>query len=130
MSPSPFILMQNAKFLAHYFMTKLMLAAVALVWKVSNLEGAQGPIFGRLLALEILNSFVQQYSSQLVQISANLKDFSGFNHKISDSIRNSIRPALDMLASVNGVQLALIVSGDNILFSTHKIDKVGVRLFP
>eukprot|EP00474_Spongospora_subterranea_P000689 CRZ01147.1 hypothetical protein [Spongospora subterranea] len=89
-------------------------------------DKSDGPAFGRLLALEILSAFVQQYSSQLVQISANLKDFSGFNNKIGDAIRSSIRPALDMLTSVHGIQTALIISGDTLLYSTHEVDKVGV----
>lgn len=61
-----------------------------------------------------------------MQISANLKDFSGFNHKISDAIRSAIRPALDALTGVRGVQTALLVSGDTMLCATQDVDKVGV----
>jgi len=87
-----------------------------------------GQEFGQLLAQEILHAFVQTYSSPNEEkISATgADDFSGFNMKISETIRNSIKPVLDNLAQQRGIQLALLISGDSIAHSTHDVDKIGI----
>jgi len=89
-------------------------------------EKTDGAEFGRLLASEILRAFVEEYAAQLAQISANLKDFSGFNQRISEAIRHAIRPALSLLVSKRGINMALVVSGDAILHATQEVDRVGV----
>jgi len=87
-----------------------------------------GQEFGQLIASEILRAFVQTYSSPNEEkISATgAEDFSGFNMRISETIRNSVRPVLDTLQQQRGILLAVLISGDTITHSTYDVDKIGI----
>mmetsp|Transcript_9224 Transcript_9224/g.15163 ORF Transcript_9224/g.15163 Transcript_9224/m.15163 type:complete len:248 (-) Transcript_9224:386-1129(-) len=85
-----------------------------------------GPDFGRLLAGELLRAFVTEYARDLDVQHLNLKEFQGFSSRISEVIRNSVRPILDNLGSHRGIQMALLVTNEWQTYSTCAVDKLGV----
>eukprot|EP00455_Lapot_gusevi_P041811 TRINITY_DN4890_c0_g5_i1.p1 TRINITY_DN4890_c0_g5~~TRINITY_DN4890_c0_g5_i1.p1 ORF type:complete len:250 (+),score=51.87 TRINITY_DN4890_c0_g5_i1:139-888(+) len=90
------------------------------------LDRDDGCSFAKLITRELLYAFIQQFSTVLEKGVLSLADFSGFNAKITEVIRNSVRPVLDHLQQQRGIQMALLVSGDTIIHSTAEVDKVGV----
>ncbi|KAH9089201.1 hypothetical protein Ae201684P_001406 [Aphanomyces euteiches] len=60
---------------------------------------ADGPKFGAFLAKEILAAFVDEYAGDLGNIGHNLRDFHGFHYKISEVIRESVKPILSTSAA-------------------------------
>ncbi len=58
-----------------------------------------GPAFGRLVANEIISSFVEVYGGDLTGSNSsggrNLKDFRAFHPRIIDVMRHSFRPVLN-----------------------------------
>jgi len=85
-----------------------------------------GHEFGKLIASEILHSFVSTYAND-GKIDPNEQDeFAAFNYKISETIRNAVKPVLDNLHQQRGITLALLTSGDAITHSTLDVDKIGV----
>jgi len=87
-----------------------------------------GQEFGQLIAQEFLNAFVATYSSpneEKISVTG-VQDFTGFNMKISETIRNSVRPVLDNLKQVRGIQSALLISGDSITHATVEVDKLNI----
>eukprot|EP01041_Mallomonas_annulata_P008729 gene8729-18042_t len=86
-----------------------------------------GPSFGRLLCAEILHSFLEEYASELGHIGRNLRDFHGFNNKIADIIRSSIRPILTQLQIQKGIAKVLFVTGDGTIVATSiEKDQLGI----
>ena len=53
-----------------------------------------GAIFGRLVCSEILHAFTEEYAANLTNPHRTMKDFAGFNNRIADVIRNSVKPVL------------------------------------
>lgn len=68
-----------------------------------------GQHFGRLLCSEILNAFVQDYSSEFAQFGLNLRDFRGFHRKIPKVIIYAVRPVLSHLESFQAIKKAILV---------------------
>ncbi|RHY23710.1 hypothetical protein DYB32_009083 [Aphanomyces invadans] len=58
------------------------------------LDVSDGPKFGAFIAKEILSAFVDEYAGDLGNIGHNLRDFHGFHYKISEVIRDSVKPIL------------------------------------
>lgn len=87
-----------------------------------------GPEFGKLIATQILLAFADTYAHQLVGGARNLNDFSDFQYKISEVIRNSVRPILEKLQQARGIQSALLVTHDSqVTYATKPIDQIGVQ---
>lgn len=76
-------------------------------------DQCDGQIFGKLICNEILNSFCETFSSQLGGANFDLGLFAGFNDKISEAIRHSVKPVLEHLQSCRGITLAVLVTGDH-----------------
>jgi hypothetical protein len=68
-----------------------------------------GKLFGKLICSEILNAFVQDYSSEFALSGLNLRDFKGFHRKMIDVIHYSVRPVINYLENQRGVKKALLV---------------------
>jgi len=86
-----------------------------------------GQDFGKLIATEILNAFISMYSAQLEEKTPNAVDsYSDFHLKITEVIRNSVRPVLESLAEQRGIDLCVLTSGDSVMHATGDIDKLGV----
>ncbi|CAM9853329.1 unnamed protein product [Phaeothamnion confervicola] len=85
-----------------------------------------GAAFGRLIATEVLNAFVEDYANDLGS-GFNLKDFHGFHQRIAGVIRKSAQPAIDKLGLAKGVLKAVLVGEDaRQIFQTEEIDQLGV----
>ncbi|OQR90021.1 hypothetical protein ACHHYP_05870 [Achlya hypogyna] len=87
---------------------------------------ADGAKFGAFLAREILTAFVDEYASDLGNIGHNLRDFHGFHFKISEVIRDSVKPILAALQQHRGVQKAVLVTEDAVTHATVEVDQLGV----
>jgi hypothetical protein len=56
-----------------------------------------------------------------------LRDFHDFSFKMSEVIRNSVRPVLDKLQTCRGIRVALLVTDNSqITHSTADVDELGV----
>ena len=85
-----------------------------------------GSVFAKLMAKEILDSFVKSYgksSMNGVVISSN--EFGSFNGKIAECFRSAIRPALETLTH-RGVLLSFLTSGDYLICSSAEVDRVAI----
>eukprot|EP00741_Cyanophora_paradoxa_P021630 tig00000241_g20878.t1 len=69
-----------------------------------------GPDFGRLIANELVRSFVAEHGKDLEVRHLNLRDFEGFHAKIPGVLRGAVKPILDNLSGHRGVQLAAVAS--------------------
>ncbi|CAK4132049.1 unnamed protein product [Aphanomyces euteiches] len=87
---------------------------------------ADGPKFGAFLAKEILAAFVDEYAGDLGNIGHNLRDFHGFHYKISEVIRESVKPILSTLQQQRGIQKAILVTDDAVTYATVEVDQLGV----
>ncbi|KAG9400965.1 hypothetical protein AC1031_009689 [Aphanomyces cochlioides] len=87
---------------------------------------ADGSKFGAFLAKEILAAFVDEYAGDLGNIGHNLRDFHGFHYKISEVIRESVKPILATLQQQRGIQKAILVTDDAVTYATVEVDQLGV----
>ncbi|KAH9138951.1 hypothetical protein AeRB84_016747 [Aphanomyces euteiches] len=102
---------------------------------------ADGPKFGAFLAKEILAAFVDEYAGDLGNIGHNLRDFHGFHYKISEVIRESVKPILSTCTTIptlifmnrlstvqqqRGIQKAILVTDDAVTYATVEVDQLGV----
>ena len=87
-----------------------------------------GPAFGRLICSELLSAFTQEYSSSdFGHFGTNLKDFHGFHDKISEVIRNSVKPVLTRLQDHRGIKRVLLVTDDGAVISPNTdIDQLSL----
>lgn len=79
-----------------------------------------GVLFGRLICSEILNAFTQDYSYDITQYGKNLKDFYGFQKKISHIVRFSTKTIITKLESCRGIKQVLFMNEREII---HKPDE-------
>jgi len=83
-------------------------------------DRADSPSFGRLIASEILASFVDEYSPERFQGTrpslgvSDLKDFGAFDKKIKGIVKNSVRPVLQRLQAKEAVVRALFVTEEEV----------------
>ncbi|KDO26032.1 hypothetical protein SPRG_08685 [Saprolegnia parasitica CBS 223.65] len=89
-------------------------------------DPADGPKFGEFLAREVLAAFVDEYASDLGNIGHNLRDFHGFHFKISEIIRDAVKPILATLQQHRGIQKAILVTEDAVTHATVEVDQLGV----
>ncbi|OQR97496.1 hypothetical protein THRCLA_06929 [Thraustotheca clavata] len=87
---------------------------------------ADGPKFGAFIATEFLKAFIEEYARDLGNLGHNLRDFHGFHYKISQVIRDSIKPILAMLQQERGIQKAILVTEDSVTHTTSEVDQLGV----
>ncbi|KAF0696613.1 Aste57867_12638 [Aphanomyces stellatus] len=87
---------------------------------------ADGPKFGAFIAKEILTAFVDEYAADLGNVGHNLRDFHGFHYKISEVIRESVKPILATLQQQRGIQKAILVTDDTVTYATVDVDQLGV----
>jgi hypothetical protein len=85
--------------------------------------------FGKLIASELVNAFSEEYGSD-IGLGHNAKDFHGFNFKIADVIRQSVRPVLFQLQQENGVEMAAFVTETNVTHvgsrdTSAEVDQLG-----
>jgi len=78
-------------------------------------EREDGADFGKILAQQILRSFIETFGNDLsFGGSVNVGLFRGFVSKIFDAIQNSVRAILQQLQSYRTIQIALLVYDDGI----------------
>lgn len=100
---------------------------VAKIFCALFYDREDGVVFGRLICSEILNSFTQEYSSDLTQFGRNLKDFHGFHQKMNNVIKQSAKPVMIKLESQVGIsKVVLINDGDIIDTPTSPVDQLSV----
>lgn len=87
-------------------------------------DSSEGQDFGAVIARELLQEFIGTYGQQ-GKIS-NLTDFSGFNVKVSETIRNSVRPVLEDLQLERGINMCMLTSGEQIVHATDEVDRISV----
>lgn len=92
-------------------------------------EKSDGEEFGKLIATELIQTFCLEYGDYLVQ-QKNAKGiemdlFLPFENKISSAIWNSLTPVLQFLQSQKGINLAVLLSGDQILPFNHRVDAIS-----
>jgi hypothetical protein len=92
-------------------------------------DPTDGPEFGKLIATQILSTFISTYSKDLRNnIGTNLKDFEDFQFKIPEAIRSAIAPTLAKLQDCRGIQLAVLVTSDSqVTYTTKDIDQIGFK---
>lgn len=87
--------------------------------------------FGRLIASEILSAFIEEYSvdrlrSPLSIGGHSLKDFHGFDAKISGVVQNSVQPVLQKLQSQRGVIQAMLLTQTSMVQGGSEVDQFGI----
>jgi len=96
-------------------------------------DKADGEVFGKLLATEILSAFLHSYQNDLTRsVGVNLSSFQDFQFKLGAAIRDTGRPVLEQLKRNRAVVLALLVKEDpragdsSIQYATGEVDQFGV----
>lgn len=88
-----------------------------------------GATFGRLIASEMLNAFVEEYANDLIVSSSrlNLRDFRAFAFRLPEVVRKSVQPVLRKLVSVRkGILRCALVTESSETFQTAEIDQLGL----
>ncbi|KAF2077502.1 hypothetical protein CYY_001201 [Polysphondylium violaceum] len=75
---------------------------------------ADGPEFGKLIANQLLRSFIEMHSDTdfLHTVVHNASKFNSFSNKIYDSIANSPKSIINQLRSNRGIQNSILVYND------------------
>lgn len=69
--------------------------------------------FGRLIANEFLNSFVHTYRQSINQSINRSDQFSSFTSKLSSLVSACLRPVLNDLVKMTGIEAAMIAQSDS-----------------
>eukprot|EP00752_Nemacystus_decipiens_P006490 g5843.t1 len=87
-----------------------------------------GATFGRLIASEMLNAFLEEHAKDISReaSSLNLKDFRGFMYRIPGIARKSVQPVLGKLVHVKGILRCALVTETSETFQTAEIDQLGL----
>lgn len=86
-----------------------------------------GVTFGRLICSEILNAFTQEYSYDATQFGKNLKDFYGFQKKISHIVRFSSKSVILKLESHKAIKRVLLMNEREIIHTPNDdIDQLSI----
>lgn len=88
-------------------------------------EGAE---FGRLIANQILRTFIESYPDADFSHIRDISQFSSFNNKLVEAISQSARSILQQLKSSRGISNALLISDDGNAHSTGSglDDQLGI----
>eukprot|EP00903_Cladosiphon_okamuranus_P008747 g8379.t1 len=88
-----------------------------------------GATFGRLIASEMLNAFLEEHAKDIREKEAsslNLKDFRAFTYRIPGIARKSVQPVLGKLVQVKGILRCALVTETSETFQTAEIDQLGL----
>ncbi len=86
-----------------------------------------GVLFGRLICGEILTAFTQEYSYDVTQFGKNLKDFYGFQKKISSIVRFSSKSVILKLESQKAIKRVLLMNEREIIHTPNDdIDQLSI----
>lgn len=86
-----------------------------------------GATFGRLIASEMLNAFLEEHANDIIAASSlNLKDFRAFKYRIPGIVRKSVQPVLGKLVNVKGILRCAVVTETSETFQTAEIDQLGL----
>jgi len=90
-------------------------------------DQVDGEIFGKLIATELVESFCTQYGERLKEDEylGNVGEFSLFNNRIGEAIKDTLQPILEWMAVQPGIHQAFLVSGDKILPNNIKVDHIA-----
>jgi len=90
-------------------------------------DQVDGEIFGKLIATELVESFCTQYGERLKEDEylGNVGEFSLFNNRIGEAIKDTLQPILEWMAVQPGIHKAFLVSGDRILPNNIKVDHIA-----
>jgi len=91
-------------------------------------DRVDGPSFGKLIASQILHSFLDEYSGELATSGHNLGVFNGFDSRIAPAVRSSVRPVLVRLKAhrSQGIHHLILVSEDSIIQVGGDADQLAV----
>mmetsp|Transcript_14320 Transcript_14320/g.21629 ORF Transcript_14320/g.21629 Transcript_14320/m.21629 type:complete len:266 (-) Transcript_14320:440-1237(-) len=90
-----------------------------------------GEEFGKLIATELVESFCSEYADEIAKlkksekIGEDEKHFKEFENKISPAIKNSITPILEFLQSQKYINIAMLISSDQLLPHNHRVDAIS-----
>lgn len=91
-----------------------------------------GEEFGKLIATELVESFCNEYGDEVADLDKRKKlgfmkatRFSEFEGKIAPAIKNSISPILEFLQSQKTINLAMLISSDQLLPHNHTVDAIS-----
>jgi len=91
-----------------------------------DLEGKNTLEFGKIITKELLQKFVELYAEELGKVQLNV--FNGFQSKIAEIIRFSIRPILTQLAyNHKGAIVNATFVSDEQTFETGNIDHISFK---
>lgn len=90
-----------------------------------------GEEFGKLIATELVESFCAENGDEITKlkqsdkIGADEKHFKEFENKIVYAIKNSITPILEFLQSQKYINIAMLISSDQLLPHNHRVDAIS-----
>ena len=90
-----------------------------------------GEEFGKLLATELVESFCSEFGDKIQRlrksdkIGEDEKHFKEFENKIAPAIKNSITPILEFLQSQKNINIAMLISSDQLLPHNHRVDAIS-----
>eukprot|EP00124_Ichthyophonus_hoferi_P002380 Ihof_evm9s159 gene=Ihof_evmTU9s159 len=85
-----------------------------------------GQCFGKMVAVEIVRVFVDEFSFVLDGPISNTTQFLSFYTKIAAAIRATIRPILTEVSDIRGVKMSAVTLDNNLLYSTTSIDQLSL----
>ena len=83
-------------------------------------DRTDGKHFGKLICSEILNAFIQDYSTESTQVGWILKEYKGFHKRIFTVIYYAVRPIITHLESIIGIRKAILVRQMEIIDSQRE----------
>merc|ERR1719461_964852 len=90
-----------------------------------------GEEFGKLIATELVESFCSEFGDEIIKlkksdkIGEDEKHFKEFENKIAPAIKNSISPILEFLQSQKDINIAMLISSDQLLPHNHRVDAIS-----
>jgi len=82
-------------------------------------EGAE---FGRLIAGQILRSFIEQFNEADFNHTINTSKFNAFSGKIAEAMGQSTKAVLQQVKSIRGISNALLIYDDGVAVSAGSSD--------
>lgn len=90
-------------------------------------DRSDGPLFGKVVANQILRFFLDEYPGDLAMLGHNLRDFHGFHGKLSGAIRSSLRPILTRLQGhySRAIFKVIHVTEDSMVSTGPEVDELA-----
>eukprot|EP00484_Ammonia_sp_Unknown_P029124 CAMPEP_0197023886 /NCGR_PEP_ID=MMETSP1384-20130603/4527_1 /TAXON_ID=29189 /ORGANISM="Ammonia sp." /LENGTH=264 /DNA_ID=CAMNT_0042452181 /DNA_START=21 /DNA_END=815 /DNA_ORIENTATION=- len=105
--------------------TKYNISCLLLYSKICGEE------FGKLIATELVESFCSENGDELQKlqksdkVGEDEKHFKEFENKIAAAVKNSITPILEFLQSQKYINIAMLISADQLLPHNHRVDAIS-----